>query len=82
MSLSVALPSCSSFRAKRIDFAPYMGGKLDKIVPSIVETLRSELASGENSPATWNTVIAAVRSDFLPWLATAGVALSLSLIHI
>lgn len=75
MSLSVALPSCSSFRAKRIDFAPYMGDKLDKIVPAIVEALRSEIAAGENSPATWNTVIAAVRSDFLPWLATAGVAL-------
>lgn len=75
MSMSVGLPSCSQFRARRIDFAPYMGGKLGNIVPAIVDTLRKEIASGENSPATWNIVILALRSDFLPWLVAAGTTL-------
>lgn len=71
MNVVVTLPSCSQFRAKKIDFASFLGAKIDPFVRAMCETLRHEIASGENSLATWSSVITSMKSDFLPWLAAA-----------
>lgn len=79
MNAIVKLPSCSQFRSREVDFAPFLGARVDAFVNAMCETLRREIASGENSPATWNTVISAVKAEFLPWLIVAAGALDRNL---
>ena len=75
MSAVVTLPSCSQFRSKKFDFGAFLGGKVDEVVRAMVATFRSEIKSGENTPATWNTYMMSAKSDFLPWLVVAAAGL-------